>query len=452
MHGVRQAALFVRTNLWIVPLALLLVWFLYRFLDPAPPRSLVMTTGSESGGYYQFGLALKQRLAEEGLALEVLSSKGSVENLERLTDGRGSAQLGLIQSGTTPLVEPSALTELEALGAIYHEPLWLFQRRGAGITRLGDLHGRALSVGSVGSGTWAVVRSVFDELGEQAGQQDIANGNWQQLPASASAQALHAGELEAAFFVLPVDNSIVTALLADADIELVNLAQVEALAARLTFLEQINVPEGLLDLQRNIPAQPTALLSPVATLVINQDFHPALASLVLRASAEVLQQGSLLDPPGRFPAGTPAELPLSAEALYYHERGVPFLQRYLPFWIASIADRYVVLLIPFIAIMLPLVKSMGPLYAWRMRARVYRWYAHLRRVDKLIHRGTIDDVLEQEIAALLALEDELTQVEVPLSYAHELYSLHLHVSYMISRLRQMQAPTAAEGQAVAGFE
>lgn len=451
MHGVRQVALFVRTNLWIVPLALLLVWFLFRFLDPAPPRSLTMITGGQSGGYYQFGMALKERLAEEGLELEVLTSNGSVENLERLTDDSAAVQLGLIQSGTTSLIEPGLLAGLEALGAIYHEPLWLFQRRDAGITRLNDLHDRTLSVGSVGSGTWAVVRSILDELGEQVGEQDIANGNWQRLSASASAEALRAGELDAAFFVLPVDNSIVTDLLGDADIELVGLSQVEALAARLSFLEQLSVPEGLLDLQRNIPPQRTELLSPVATLVINRDFHPALASLILRASADVLRRGSVLDPPGRFPAAVPAELPLSAEAEYYHERGVPLLQRYLPFWIASIADRYVVLLIPFIAIMLPLVKSMGPLYAWRMRARVYRWYAHLRRVDKLIHNGTIDQVLGQEVDALLALEEELTQVDVPLSYAHELYSLHLHVSYMISRLRQMQE-SESNGSPEAGLQ
>lgn len=448
MHGVKQAALFVRTNLWILPLALLLVWVLFRFLDPAPPRSLVMTTGGESGGYHQFGLALQKRLAEDGLLLELLPSKGSVENLQRLTDGSGAVQLGLIQSGTTSLLAPQQLEGLETLGAIYHEPLWLFQRRGAGISRLSDLHDRRVSVGSAGSGTWAVVRSVFDELGEQVGEEDVASGNWQRLSASASAEALHAGELDAAFFVLPVNNRIVVELLADADIEMVNLSQVEALVARLTFLEQLSIPEGLLDLQRNIPEQRTELLSPVATLVINDDFHPALASLVLRASSEVQQQGSLLDLPGRFPAATPAELPLSAEASYYHERGVPFLQRYLPFWIASIADRYVVLLIPFIAIMLPLLKTMGPLYAWRMRARVYRWYAHLRRVDKLIHQGAIEQVLEKEIEALLNLEDELTQVDVPLSYAHELYSLHLHVSYMISRLRQMQESHSAEGAAV----
>lgn len=442
MRVVKQVALFVRTNLWIVPLALLLAWGLFHFLDPAPPRTLVMTTGGESGGYHGFALALKERLNEDGLTLELRTSSGSVENLKRLTDGSGEVQLGLIQSGTTDLLDAHQLNQLEGLAAIYHEPLWLFQRRDANISRLVDLQGRKVSVGSLGSGTWSVVRSVFSQLGEQAGEEDIAAGNWQRLSARDSANALHAGELDAAFFVLPVDNATVRELLADPDLELVDLAQTEALAARLPFLDTLSIPEGLLDLPRNIPAQRTALLSPVATLVINEAFHPALASLVLQATADVLRHGSLLDPPGAFPSALPMELELSGEAAYYHEHGVPILQRYLPFWIASIADRYVVLLIPFIVIMLPLLKSMGPLYTWRMRARVYRWYADLRRVDKLIHNGGIKQVLGREIDNLVKLEDELTRVDVPLSYAHELYSLHLHVGYMISRLRQMQSDSS----------
>src|SRR5690606_18551191 len=308
--------------------------------------------------------------------------------------------LGLIQSGTTRLLESSQLAGLESLGAIYHEPLWLFQRRGTGISRLTDLFEHRVSVGAEGGGTWAVVSSLISQLGEHAGEQALAAG--------AALKALRAGELDAAFVVLPVHNSTISRLLVDPEMELVSLEQTAALAARLSFLERLELPQGLLDLQRDIPPRSSELLSPVATLVINEHFHPALASLVLSSAAEVLRDGSLLDAPGQFPSATPAELPLSAEANYYHERGVPLLQRYLPFWIASIVDRYVVLLIPFIAIMLPLVKGMGPLYAWRMRARVYRWYAHLRRVDRLIHSGGIGKVLDEEIESLLRLEDELT--------------------------------------------
>ena len=162
-------------------------------------------------------------------------------------------------------------------------------------------------------------------------------------------------------------------------------------------------------------------------------------AVVLEAARKVLREGNLLDKPGRFPAGEPMGLELSKEADYYHRQGMPFLQRYLPFQVASAIDRYVVLIIPFIAIMFPLLKTMGPLYRWRVRARVYRWYEHLRRIDKLIYSGKIKQQYAEQIQGLKALESELNHVDVPLSYAHELYSLHLHVRYMIYRLETLQA-------------
>ena len=447
MNVFKQAAVFVRANLWIVPLAALVIWVLFRFLDPAPPRTVGMVTGIESGGYHQFGLRLKDRLAREGLTLELYPSRGSVDNLHRLIDGTGEVQLGLIQSGTTSLLEPQQLRRLSGLAALYHEPLWLFQRGDIDIQRLTDLYEHQVSVGSEGSGTWSVVRSLFGQVGNERALALLEAGQWRTLGSAASARALQDGELDAAFLVLPVNNSLLAGLISNPDIKLVSLAQAKALASRLGFLEHIVVPEGLLDLEGNVPPEDASLLSPVATLVANDDLHPALTSLILEASREVLREGSLLDAPNAFPAAAPMELELTGEADYYHREGVPFLQRYLPFWIASIADRYVVLLIPFIVIMLPLLRSMGPIYTWRMRARVFKWYEHLRRVDRLIINGGIADVIDREIAGLHDLEEDVSRVEVPLSYAHELYSLHLHVRYMIDRLESMKA--AADGQQTA---
>ncbi|WP_339648322.1 TAXI family TRAP transporter solute-binding subunit [Halopseudomonas pelagia] len=479
MHVLKQAGLFVRANLWIVPLVALIVWVLFRFLDPAPPRTVVMTTGAETGGYHQFGLALKERLAEEGLELQLNTSRGSLDNLERLTDGSGDVQLGIIQSGIEQLAERRQRDQLEGLATLYHEPLWLFQRTDSDpistpssapevevatdnpkgteantnteIRRLSDLVGRRVSLGGAGSGTWAVVRSLFEVQGDTASWDSQGDGQWQSLAGRAAADALYAGELDAAFFVLPADNSLIRELISKPGIELVNLSQARAFAARLPYLEDLTVPEGLLDIQRNVPAQDISLLSPVATLVGNEYFHPALTALVLSAAKEVLRDGNLLDAPGQYPAALPMKLDMSAEAEYYHESGTPFLQRYLPFWIASIVDRYIVLVIPLIVILMPLIRSMGPIYIWRIRSRVYRWYEQLRRIDHLIVKDQIMDRLEEEIQGLHNLEDELTRVDVPLSYAHELYELHLHIRYMINRLKAMR-PEPEPGQSAVACE
>jgi len=439
MHNLKQIGLFIRTNLWIIPLALVLVWLLFRLLDPAPPKVLVMTTGSETGSYHQFGLAMQKELAKQDLELQLRTSRGSLDNLQLLTDGTGEAQIGLIQSGTEQLLEPAQRSRLVGLAALYHEPLWLFQRKGANITRLSDLEDKRVAVGSEGSGTWAVLKGLYEERNEVSRLELLNNGLWRKMGSSAAADALVAGELDAAFLVLPADNRLVTRLAANPEITLINLSQADAFAARLHFLEALEVPKGLLNIAASMPPQDTKVLSPVAMLVGNQSFHPALTAVVLEAARKVLRDGNLLDKPGRFPAGEPMGLELSKEADYYHREGVPFLQRYLPFQVASAIDRYVVLVIPFIAIMFPLLKTMGPLYRWRVRARVYRWYEHLRRIDKLIYSGKIKQQYAQEIQGLKELETELNHVDVPLSYAHELYSLHLHVRYMIYRLESMQA-------------
>lgn len=444
MQSLKHIWLFIRTNLWIIPLTLLLVWLLFRFLDPAPPKVLVMTTGSETGAYHQFGMALKEELAKQKIDLRLRPSRGSLDNLKRLTDGTGEVQIGLIQSGTESLLQPVQRKRLIGLAALYHEPLWLFQRKGANITQLSDLEDKRVAVGSDGSGTWAVLKGLYQEHQDLTRLELLNDGLWRKMGSTAAANALIADELDAAFLVLPAGNRLVTRLAANPDITLINLSQADAFAARLHFLEALDVPKGLLNISQHVPEQDTKVLSPVAMLVGNQDFHPALTAVVLEAARKVLREGNLLDQPGRFPAGEPMGLELSAEADYYHRQGVPFLQRYLPFQVASAVDRYVVLIIPFIAIMFPLLKSMGPLYRWRVRARVYRWYEHLRRIDKLIHSGKIRERYAEEIQGLKDLEGELNHVDVPLSYAHELYSLHLHVRYMIYRLGTMQSEEEGE--------
>ncbi|WVM93669.1 TAXI family TRAP transporter solute-binding subunit [Halopseudomonas pachastrellae] len=320
MQNLKQIGLFIRTNLWIVPLAFLLVWLLFRFLDPAPPKVLVMTTGSESGSYHQFGLAMQQELAKQNLELQLRPSRGSLDNLQRLTDGSGEAQLGLIQSGTEQLLAPAQRSQLIGLAALYHEPLWLFQRQDVNITQLSDLQDKRVAVGSEGSGTWAVLKGLFEQRQDGARLELLNNGLWRKMGSAAAADALLAGELDAAFLVLPADNRLVTRLAANPEVSLVNLAQADAYAARLHFLEALEVPRGLLNITASMPPQDTKLLSPVAMLVGNQDFHPALTAVVLEAARKVLREGNLLDKPGRFPAGEPMGLELSKEADYYHRR------------------------------------------------------------------------------------------------------------------------------------
>ena len=69
---------------------------------------------------------------------------------------------------------------------------------------------------------------------------------------------------------------------------------------------------------------------------------------ILQAAREVMHNGTLLDPPGSYPSAEPATFALSPDAAHYYANGLPLLQRYLPFRIASLADRYIILAITLI--------------------------------------------------------------------------------------------------------
>jgi TRAP-type uncharacterized transport system substrate-binding protein len=344
-------------------------------------------------------------------------------------------ELALVQSGQELSLDAEARARLTGLGVMYREPLWLFTSRKVKFERLGDLRKLRLAIGSEDSGTQAVTAALF--RANRIEPVDYPK-TWQRIGSSRAADALLAGELDAAFFVGPAENELIQRLAAEPTLRLVSLRRTEAYLARLPYLSRLEVSEGMLDMQHNTPERDIVTLGPVATLVAGENFHPSLTPLILAAAREVLKDGSLLDPAGSYPQRPPRSLQTLAEADYYYDKGLPILQRYLPFRIASLADRYIILAIPLVILLFPLFKAIGPIYQWRIRARIYRWYKHLREVDLQLYSGKPGDDFGGEIARLEKIEGELARVEVPLSYSSELYELHMHLHYMIERLRACQ--------------
>ncbi|WP_172144252.1 MULTISPECIES: TAXI family TRAP transporter solute-binding subunit [Pseudomonas] len=432
-------------NLWIVPVLAALIGAVFYFVAPPPPMSARMATGAEGGGYRIFAEKLKQELAKEGFELTLVPSAGSRDNLKRLLAADSQVEIALVQSGLERQLDAADHARLHSLGAVYQEPLWLFYRSGLDLERIADLLPLRLAIGSADSGTLAATEAI---LGANAITPEQYPPSWQTTGGGKAGRALMAGELDAAFFIGPAENALVQQLAAHPDLSLATFRRAAAYEARLPFLKRITVGEGLLNLAQNAPARDTVTLSAVATLVINQNFHPGLAPLILEAAREVMKHGSLLDQAGAFPSAEPRTFALSGDAEHYYNNGLPLLQRYLPFRIASLADRYIILLIPLLVVLIPLFKAVGPLYRWRIRARIYRWYKYLREIDRQLDAGTLPERLDAEVARLEQLEDELAKVEVPLSYSNELYELHVHLRYVIERLRTLQQRRAPRSEPV----
>jgi len=141
---------------------------------------------------------------------------------------------------------------------------------------------------------------------------------------------------------------------------------------------------------------------------------------------------------GEFPIPTGTEEPLAKEAQRFYATGTPLLQRYLPFWLANLIDRMWPVLVTIVAALIPLSRMLPPLYQFRIRSRVFRWYAQLREVENAIGTRPAAELIKE----LDAIEARVGDITVPLSYADELYALRSHIQMVETRLRTTAAGVA----------
>ena len=172
------------------------------------------------------------------------------------------------------------------------------------------------------------------------------------------------------------------------------------------------------------------LVAPTATLVARKGTHPALIQLFVLAAQQVHGGAGWFQKKGDFPNAHNTERPLAKEAQRYYASGPPVLQRYLPFWLANLVDRMWPVLVTIVAVLIPLSRMLPPLYTFRVRSRVFRWYRQLREVENAIGRRPNDELLRE----LEEIERHVEHVNVPLSYADELYSLRTHIRMVAERL------------------
>ncbi len=436
-----------RTLIWIwilgFCLAVLIATYV-MFVEPPPPRKLVIATGGQNGAYFHSAQQYAQELRMDGLTLEVRETAGSVENLRLLgQDGSGVA-VAMVQSGVARADE---LKSFQSLGSLYHEPLWVFYRGEKRLERLGQLAGKRIGVGPTGSGTNAIAMRLLAVNGliESESSKGNSRAVLVQENVAAAATALQKGELDAAFFVAAFDADYIQSLLNDRSVSLLSFDQHEAYHRRFRFLASVTVPAGMANLSQNIPAQDVDLLAPTAMLVVRKGFHPALVPLLLATAARIHGKGDELSAPGEFPSESYCDFPVSEDAKRFYQSGQPVLQRLLPFWLASLVDRAKVMLIPLVMLMMPLLRAAPPLLRWRTRRKIYRWYSDLRTIDQRFVNGLSIAELDQELARLKKIEHQVAYVDVPLSYMEEFYHLRLHLAMLQQRLSEVRDRSERSG-------
>lgn len=360
----------------------------YQFVQPAPPKRIVITTGGESGAYYQFAQRYAAILARDGITLEVKSSAGSLENLDRLKADQ--AQVGFVQGGVMPPKEdPDAEDDsgLLSLGSLFYEPVWVFYRGERDLTRLAELRGKRIAIGQEGSGVRQLAQQLLAANEIEAGEQLVP------LSGLSAAEELQQGRIDAAFIIASESAPVVQVLLRSPGIRLMSFAQSGAYQRRFPFLTKLTFPQGVADLVRDFPPNDIKVLAPTANLIVRDDLHPALQSLLLQAASEVHGKSGFFQDQGEFP---------------------------------SYKDQ--MLLLPVVALLIPLLKVAPAIYTWRVRSKVFRCYGELKFLEDDLKNHFDRAKLAEYRSRLDALEDEAVQLHVPLGFTDLVYTLREHVN------------------------
>lgn len=429
-----------RLALWAmaVVLTVAVVGLSFRFVDPFPPTRIVLATGQPGGAYDAFGREYQRRLNREGLRVELRPTAGSVENLERLL--RDEVDVAFVQGGTYPLAK-DVEGRLRGMAALYREPLWIFYRGKAVGDDLGGLAGRRVAIGASGSGTEAIARALLEVVGLPA-----AGPNLLSLPAADARGQLETGTVDAAFFVSSYRDVNVSALLHRRDVHLLSFQREAAFAGHFQYLSAVRIPPGLLDLKAGLPREPTTLMAPAALLVCRETLHPRAVEQILAVAQKVHGAGSLLDPPGRFPTREGVDIPLHDAADSYLTRGESFLSRVLPYWALRWVIQLRLLVLPLLAIWVPLFKILPWLLRWRGNRVLERHYALLRDVEAAVATAPGPEALRQEVTRLESLRTQVEGLTRSLSLPHQrdVYHCRLHIALALDeardRLRRSEPP------------
>lgn len=427
---------FIRKNLYN-PLAvgiafLVLVAILFAtlwVLVPPPPRSIELATGFPTGLYQKFGEKLQTELAREGVSLKLRTTGGTSDNLALLSNPDSGVDFAMVQGGVADL---SKHPNFVSIAGVFYEPVWVWYRESSfpnesgRLGLLSQLKGKRISIGNEGSGTLSLASQLLEASGLTLG--DVRAEKLKPLDAL---EKFKKGELDAVFLVSAAEAPLVKSFYETPGIRLMSFEQAEAYVHLFPFLSKVTVPRGVVSIGYDLPKQDIQVLAATATLVGKQDVSPALVTLLLGATYDILKTYSYLQKPGEFPSGTGLDFPLHVDAEIYLKDGPSLLHRYLPFWTAVWIGRFAKIVIPLLVILIPLFTYIPAAKNLLLRLKLSQVYDEL----KVIERNASNPALkEKNFKDLEDIERRVGNIKVSMLDAKELYDLKGHVGEVRGRL------------------
>lgn len=407
-----------------------LIFLVLNFLIPAPPKKLVMVTGSQSGAYYAVGLMFKRELAQYGITLDVRETSGSLENLALISEKNSGVDLALVQSG---IGHSESYPNLESLASLFNEPLWIafnplaFKDLGREPRAISDLKNKKVSVGIPGSGSFQLNEAVL-KLNEIS----ITDKNFIQLNNDEAFAALKLGEIDALMMVLAPEAELSQKIINEPSINLMSIEQAYGYSSRLSYVKPLVIMPGVLSIAKDLPASQKITIAPVAEIVAKKDLNAATIYLLMKISKKYFSKSGMLRTENEFPANAGLSFSLNEDADNYLKSGPSFLFQYLPFWVAVWVDRMLKLSVPLLAIFIPLFNLIPSISDYRKKLR----FANIYRDLKMIEQAMGDHQDQEKLSNQLTdIDQRARELKVSDFHTKDIYDLRMHIDAVRMRLR-----------------
>jgi TRAP-type uncharacterized transport system substrate-binding protein len=373
-------------------------------IDPAPPKTIVVSISKQDGIYQAYASLYGVLLQQDGVTLEIREPKGSLQSLQALRVEDTDVDMAFMPGGVARL---ESTVGLISLGGLYYEPLWIFQKKQSSIESLSGMKGKRIAVGRVGSGSYILSRTLLE-----IGDEDVAD----------------------VIFLSGVPATPLIQQVAEMpSVTLASLSEAETLSRQFNFLHHLVLPKGALSLEHNIPSQAIHMLAPTATLVARESMRQALVYLVLKAISRVHGGAGMLQQAREFPSVKDLDFEVSSQAEYFYESSSPFLDRYLPFWAATFVNRVLIILLPLLALTIPLSRIVPAMYIWLIKSRIYKLYGELRFLELQL-RSAEQEELPRFKEELNEIENKVNTLRLPVAFSSHLYELRSHIGLVRSKL------------------
>ncbi len=399
-----------------------------HFVRSAPPHKLTIASGAPGSKFNLVARQYQKILARSGITLKIVETEGSPDNLKRLLNAHSGVDIGLVQSGISTAADPG---DLVSLGSVFYIPLTIFYRSPNALERLSELDGRRIAIGPPGSGTRSLALALLkaNEINPQ-GRTTLLDAEGE----AARAALLHQ-QADAIF--LTGDSAApetIREMLHAPGVRLFDFSQADAYVRRFRYLNKLVLPAGAFDLGENLPPTLINMLAPTVELLARSSLHPALSDLLIETATEVHGGATLLQDAGQFPTPTTHDFPLSADAARYYKSGKSFAYRYLPFWIASLLDRALVVFLPVFIVVIPALRYMPAVYNWRVTSRINRRYHEVMALERQSLEDPPSEPRSVLVERLGQIEKSVIGLKIPGSHAEQLYALREHMQFVRENL------------------